>query len=124
MSIEQLKEETQKAVKKAAKKILISNDLTVVVDNELIFLTGIFKNGFVIGFWSHSPWGTTRDKEQGWVIISDKMEVVSSCTTKTDGGTAGENFKDWRSEQKKEFGSATKLCEEFSNELIWKIGEC
>lgn len=59
-------------------------------EHSLIFLTARFKNGFFLGFWSHSPWGTCSNQEKGWAIINPEiLEVIDFCETKSMGNPSG-----------------------------------
>lgn len=123
--LQELKEKTQKRVKTGKKTFgTLGEDLVASTQNGLYFLTGIFKNGYLLGFWSHSSWGNVHDQEQGWVILSPKLDVVSSCETRTMGGSAGNDFKKWRNNQKENYGKLTKFADEFSNESFWRIKDC
>ena len=90
--------------------------------SELFFLTGRYKNGFFLGFYSRDPWGTTRDREQGWGVIDPyKLELVESCESKSYGQYTGEAVhckKRW----KEKYGKLTKLTD-VSGEPHWKITE-
>lgn len=119
----QLKEKTQKLLN-VGEDSNISEDLTASVDGRLIFLTNVFEDGCVLGFWSHSPWGNTHNQEEGWAVLSVKGEVLSSCETKTSGLPSGNDFKKWRSEQRWNHGKSFKLCPEWENENFWKITDC
>ena len=121
-NFEQLKETTQKLIKFDGNTSgKLGKDLTASVDGELFFLTNVFADSSLLGFWSHSPWGTTRDQEQGWVVLSKDLEVISSCETRTSGQNAGNDFRAWRRDQKLIHGRSFKLCPDWDNESFWKI---
>lgn len=89
-------------------------------EHNLIFLQARFKNGFFLGFWSHSPWGTCHDQEQGWAVINPQtLEVVDHCETKHYGVSTGE-FREWRKEMTSQYGKSN-LLRNFSGEVEWKI---
>ena len=113
--IDQLKDSTKNLLPK-----IVSNDLTIVVDGSLIFLTHVFKSGHIMGFYSHSPWGSCHDKEQGNLVIDPKGNCVEIIETKIDGMKGGEDFKEWRAMVKECYGKAIKLTPEGENELFWK----
>lgn len=96
-------------------------DLDVVADGVHIFLTNVFKDGCVLGFWSHSPWGCVHDQEQGWAVLDKNLNIIAECETRTSGQSAGNDFRKWRTEQKEIHGSSFKLSREFENEAIWRI---
>lgn len=104
-------------------KVLDMNELTFSDAGLLIYLTGFFRNGNLIGFWSHSPWGTCHDQEQGWCIInSNTLEVVDMCESKTSGASTG-LIRQWRKKVKEENGPAKKLLNDW-DEQEWKITDC
>ena len=114
-------------LKPATRKMLpgwVKEDLTTDWGRHLLFLTHVFKDGEVMGFWSHSPWGRETDQEQGWVIIDKDGTLIDQCATRTNGEPAGEGFRDWLKFTIKHYGKRTKLCPEWENKLIWKISEC
>lgn len=89
-------------------------------EHDLIFLQARFKNGFFLGFWSHSPWGTCHDKEQGWAVINPQtLEVVDYCETKCSGASGGE-FREWRKKMTLQYGKSN-LLRNFSGDVEWKI---
>jgi hypothetical protein len=89
-------------------------------EHNLIFLQARFKNGFFLGFWSHSPWGTSHDQEQGWAVINPHtLEVVDYCETKCGGKSSGE-FREWRKKMTSQYGKSN-LIRNFSGEVEWKI---
>lgn len=89
---------------------------------ELLFLTKVFQDGMLLGFWSHSPWGTTRNKEEGWAIINpNTMEMVDHVCT-LDSGTRTGEFKEWSLNLKLEHGKANFLVNEHGDRE-WKITE-
>lgn len=94
-----------------------------MVSNEdnLFFLTLKFKDGCLLGFYSHSPWGTTRDQERGWVVIDPKKkEVIDECETYSHG-QAGNDFWKWRKKQTKVHGKGTLLLNDMDEQ--WKMNE-
>lgn len=106
--------------KKINNSILNMKDLTFSTKDELIFLTGFFQSGNVMGFWTHSPWGRCYDMEQGWALIDTKeMKIIDQCTSK-EGGLCTGNVREWRTKIKLEHGSSKKLLNEYG-ELDWKI---
>lgn len=114
-------------LKESTKKMLPDStpcDLVAQLDGNSLFLTHVFKGGFILGFWSHSPWGTCNDQEQGWALLDSSFKEVTSCETKTMGLSAGNDFLKWRRKIKDEYGKATKLSYHWDNCLIWKISEC
>ena len=125
MHIEDLKDSTRALLPKD-----IDKDLAVTTTGgESIFLTGVFKNGNMIGFWSHSPWGRVRDQQQGWMVIDKDLNHIDSITTFSDGVSGqglGENetFNEWRSRIKQENGKSIKLCPEWDNECFWRMQDC
>ena len=100
----------------------VDDDLCADFGGDLLFITGVFNNGFVIGFWSHSPWGNTRNQDRGWAVLDADGAFVSSCATFYHGHTH-DNFREWRESVSRRFGKATKLCDEFSGETLWKMSE-
>lgn len=102
----------------------VGEDLTITVDGELIFLTHVFENGSVLGFWSHSPWGRVSDGEQGWMIISKELEQLGAITSKTNHERSGEDIRKWKSSLRLHHGKSFKLKPEWNNESFWKITEC
>lgn len=102
----------------------LSQDLTINCKTELFFLTNVFKDGSFLGFWSHSPWGTCHDKEQGWCILSPELEILDTCETLTDGQPAGNDFREWRKNLTEEHGKSFKLKAEWETEQFWKITDC
>lgn len=89
---------------------------------ELIFLTKVFKDGTLMGFWSHSPWGTCHDKEQGWALVNpETMTILDSFATLEDGVRQG-GFKDWFADLKVDHGKANFLVNEWGDR-VWKITE-
>lgn len=103
----------------------VSSDLTHSEGKggDIIFLTHVFKDGFLLGFWSHSPWGRVNNMEKGWAVINLDGKIEDMCATVTNGEPAQEDFREWRKDQKELHGAATKLCEEFTGEMIWKLTE-
>lgn len=87
---------------------------------ELLYLTGRYKNGLFLGFYTRSPWGTTKDREQGWGLIDPyELKVVDMCESKTDGRYTGDT-RDWKAKTREENGKLTKLTDH-SGDLVWKI---
>lgn len=95
-------------------------DLSVSIGGELFFLTNVFKDGHVLGFWSHSPCGRVHDQEQGWALISPDKKVVDSCETKSYGMPAGNDFRQWRRAITAEYGKSKKLTDRCGSQF-WKI---
>lgn len=105
---------------------LQNSDLCLSVDNTsgMVFLTHIFKDGCLLGFWSHSPWGTCTNQETGWAVLDpNATRVLDKCEIKSFGMSAGNDFKEWRRRMKELHGSATKLADEHTMETFWKISE-
>jgi hypothetical protein len=119
--VQQLQE--QKTVFTGNVEILNLEDATFVnseFEHNLIFLQARFKNGFFLGFWSHSPCGTCHDREQGWAVINPHtLEVVDYCETRCSGMSTGE-FRKWRKKMTSQYGKST-LLRNFSGDLEWKI---
>jgi len=91
-------------------------------EDNLYFLTLKFKDRCLLGFYSHSPWGTTRDQERGWVVIDPKKkEVIDTCETCYFGST-GKNFAKWRKNQTEIHGKGTLLLDNMDER--WKMSEC
>lgn len=89
--------------------------------DHLYFLTLRFKDECLLGFYSHSPWGTTRDQERGWVVIDPKTkEVIDECETYYFG-SSGNDFAKWRKKQTEIHGKGTLLSDEFDSR--WKMNE-
>ncbi len=116
---DQLSEKLQKRLPES-----IDKDLSISTDHGIIFLTNVFKDGHLLGFWSHSPWGNQHDQEVGWAVLNPDLKVVDTCETKTMGSPAGNDFRRWRWEQKLQHGPASKLTREFENECIWRLQDC
>lgn len=102
----------------------LTSSLTISTDGELFFLTNIFKDGSFLGFWTHSPCSTCHDQEQGWAVFSPKLEMLSSCETKTSGRPAGNDFMKWRKEQTEKHGKSKKLMPEWGGDQFWRITDC
>ncbi len=118
--VQQLQE--QKTVFTGDGAILNLEDATFTseFEHDLIFLQARFKNGFFLGFWSHSPWGTCHDQEQGYAVVNpETLEVVEYCETKCYGVSSGK-FREWRREMTLKYGKST-LLRNFSGDLEWKI---
>lgn len=111
-----LAEETAKLLPKNTPE-----DLAVVTTDPIIYLTGVFKNGFVIGFWTQSPWGHTTDQDRGWAILDTNLQIIDSCQSYDFGPT--HQIREWRHSVKEEYGTAKKLCDEYSGEQFWKLSE-
>lgn len=89
---------------------------------ETIFLTKVYKGGQLLGFYSHSPWGTTRDQEQGWQLIdSNTLEILEEIQTRSMGRHTG-GFIDWYVEIGKIYGKSQHLVNE-AGDRVWKITE-
>lgn len=89
-------------------------------EHSLIFLQARFDNGFFIGFWSHSPWGTTHDQEQGWAIINpETLGIIDYCETKYLGNSIV-GFREWRKKMTSKYGKSTFI-RNCSGEVEWKI---
>ena len=102
----------------------LSADLTVKTDfHKTLFLTHVFKDGSLLAFWSHSPWGTCNDQEQGTILLSSDLEEIDSIATRMHGESQG-GFKQWRANVKEMKGGAKKIADEITGELIWKKSEC
>ena len=107
----------------------IKTDLTVSNKFGLFFLTNVFRDGCLLGFWSHSPWGRCTDQEKGWVVLDRELNIVSECETKAFTNDpqgcleTGVGFSQWRANQKKLHGSALKLCDDITGESFWKMSE-
>ena len=101
----------------------VSDDLTVNVDGVAIFLTNVFKDGTLLGFWSHSPCGRVQDQEVGWMLISPTGECLDSVETRSYGVSPGQDYKRWRAAIRKEHGSSKRLCDEFTLENIWRLAD-
>ena len=110
------------------KEMRFGPDLTVderaSIRTKTYHLTGVFDNGYFLGFWSHSPWGTCHDREQGWVVVSKDLKIVRKITTKSDYPFKKRSYKEWRKKVKAQFGTAHQLKHEYSDDLIWNIAEC
>lgn len=66
----------------------------------LIFLTGRFKTGHFLGFWSENPCSTTSDQDKGWAVINpETLEIVDECETRSMGFWSG-NFSEWKKHSK------------------------
>ena len=90
-------------------------------EDNLYFLTLKFKDGCLLGFYSHSPWGSTRDQERGWVVIDPKKkEVIDECETYYCGPT-GNDFAKWRKKQTEIHGRGTLLLDDMDER--WKMNE-
>ena len=100
----------------------VDKDVCATYYGNVLFLTHIFENGFLFGFWSHSPWGTTRDQEQGWAVLDREGNIIDGCETRTMGPSAGNDFNLWRKCMIEQYGKRTRLCDE-NGEMIWKITE-
>lgn len=90
---------------------------------QMIYLTEKFKNGFFLGFWTHSPWGGTTDQEKGWAIINPiTLEVEEDIATRSGGiwCPRGE-FSKWRKSIKEKYGKSKILLDGFG-ERPWKMG--
>jgi len=102
----------------------LDRDLTVScgrAGSETYFLTNVFKDGSLLGFWSHSPWGYCKDQEKGWVVFNKELEMISYCETVSQGRSAGEDWRTWRKEQTKLHGKSKRITD--GTENIWKIAE-
>jgi hypothetical protein len=125
---DQLEEKTQKLCE--ARKNTngnLSEDLTITCEGELFFLTNVFKDGSFLGFWTHSPWGTCHDQEQGWAVFSKEIKMISSFETKTGGQSTSDGFggfREWRKIETEIHGKSKKLKPEWDNENFWKISGC
>ena len=125
MHIEDLKDSTRALLPKD-----IDKDLAVTTaGGETIFLTGVFKNGNMLGFWSHSPWGRVRDQQQGWMVIDKELNEIDEIKTRDfeacrEALGQFETFAQWRSRIKSENGRAFKLCPEWNNECFWRMEDC
>lgn len=118
-----IKSRTNRMGDKMPVSSLDMKELTFSDEDSLIFLTNVFRNGFVLGFWSCSPWGNVRNQERGWALIdTEKMEVVDMCQTLADGQPAGDDFACWRHRVKLEHGRSQFLLDEFGDR-IWKMTE-
>lgn len=123
-SFEHLSNKLQKKCKpRRTEHGILSSDMTVRVNNETYFLTNVFKDGSFLGFWSHSPWGRSRNQEQGWVVLSPNLEILDSCETRTSGMPAGNDFRKWRKQQTQEHGKSSKIMYDFG-EQMWKMSDC
>lgn len=121
--IDDLKESTRKLLKDS----LAEDDLTITSDTgDLIFLTHVFENGNVMGFWTHSPCGNTRDQEQGNMVLSPSGKTIDYVPTREYGQTpvGHEPFKEWRQRMKEDNGKAIKLSHGADGVLIWRKQDC
>lgn len=119
-NLEQLNNKVRKLVEASIPNI--DKDLAIKTnDDQLIFLTNIFKDGCFLGFWSHSPWGRTTDGEKGWAVINSNLDIIDSCETKTFGEHVNNDFKEWRKEQHEIHGKSFKLKPEWENRAFWRI---
>jgi len=101
---------------------VFDKDLTVKTDQgESLYLTNVFKGGYAIGFWSHSPWGCVRDQEQGWVLVDSKGKELTRCATRVNGENPNEGYRDWRRKITMTYGKSKKLCPEWENACCWKL---
>jgi len=89
---------------------------------DLVFLTKVYKGGFLLGFYSHSPCGNVRDQEQGWMLIdSNTMQIIDEVSTRCNGQSTGE-FKEWYKRIGETYGKAQYLVNELGDRE-WKITE-
>lgn len=89
----------------------------------VIFLTGRFQDGYMLGFWSQNPWGTTRNKDRGWAVINtEEMEIVEECEILSSGNPMGNDFTAWRKRMKDEHGKLTIFIDS-SGDRVWKMTE-
>lgn len=89
---------------------------------DLVFLTKVYKGGFLLGFYTHSPCGSVRDQEQGWMLIdSSTMQIIDEVSTRSNGQSTGE-FKKWQKRISATYGKAQYLVNELG-EREWKITE-
>lgn len=99
-------------------------DLCVETGNEIIYLTNVFKDGFLLGFWSHSPWGHLHDQETGWILFDQDLVAIEICETRTMGLPAGNDWRSWRKEITRIHGKSYRLAPEWGGEQFWKITDC
>lgn len=102
------------------------DDFTAIINYRdsyiLLFLTKVYSSRYLLGYWSHSPCGTTRDQEQGWMLIDyDKMVVVDDLETRTMGRQTGE-YRDWYKNIGTQYGKAKYLVDKYGDRP-WKITE-
>jgi hypothetical protein len=103
-------------------KIHIQSDLTMIIDEKLIFLTGIFKRSdMVLGFWSHSPWGIGHDREKGFAVINTNGEMVHMFVSESEALKVGGNSRKWRSNIKSLYGELTRFSPEWEGIQFWNI---
>ena len=113
-------EENRRSIMKDTLEFDMKGNMASDKDN-LYFLTLKFKDGCLLGFFSHSPCSTTRDQERGWVVIDPKKkEVISECETYYHGIT-GNDFRKWRKKQTEIHGKGTLILDEFDER--WKMNE-
>ena len=90
------------------------------VGNSVLFLTGKFKNGYLLGFRSDDPCGCTTNQTKGWMVIDPKKKkIVDRVTTRWYGKYTGE-YRQWRREQKENYGRLTRFLDDFGK-APWKM---
>lgn len=89
----------------------------------LYFFRSEFADGYILAFYSHSPWGRVHDMEQGWVVIDPKSkQVVDECATRSMGMASGE-YREWIKDIRKQHGKTKKVFRNESGGMLWKIEE-
>lgn len=100
----------------------LNDDLTVNSDLGVLFMTHIFSDGNMLGFWSHSPWGTCHDQEVGWAVVNENLEVIDSCATLDNGYRMGD-IKGWLQSKIQLHGKRTKLKPKYELEGFWRLSD-
>jgi hypothetical protein len=117
MKIERLSTKTRKMLSEH-----VPSDLAVSTDSHIVYLTNVFKNGYVMGWYSHSPWGCVHDREQGWCLFNEEMQIIDEVASLSDGMTAGEDVAGWKTDVKQMYGRSKRLLDEGTLENIWCKG--
>jgi len=92
----------------------------------LYFFKGKYKDGYILAFYSHSPWGRCYDQKRGWVLIkveNRKVGIIVDEVASYSWGSTGE-AREVLAKWRKEHGTPIRYyLDIFGENHKWKMWE-